>query len=65
MQEIQLSLSPAERDFLVELLEHSLSEGRVEVRRAEFSTDFRHELQQQQELVRGLLDKITRAPASA
>lgn len=59
MQAIQVSLSPEERDLLVEILQESLDNRRVEVRRTEFSTEFRHQLQGQEELVRAILDKVS------
>jgi DNA-binding MarR family transcriptional regulator len=65
MQAITVSLTPAERELLAEILEESLGNRRVEVRRTEFSTEFRQQLQQQEELVRGLLDKVSKAGATA
>ncbi|HEX5106205.1 MAG TPA: hypothetical protein VFV87_20440 [Pirellulaceae bacterium] len=61
---IQFSLTQGERDLLVEILQESLENRRVEVRRTEFSTEFRRHLQNQEQLVRGMLQKLQLAPAA-
>ncbi len=64
MQAIQISLTPVERDLLVEVLRDSLGDRRVEVRRTEFSAEFHDQLVQQEQVVRGLLEKIGRTSES-
>jgi hypothetical protein len=59
MPETQISLSPPEREFLIDLLRQTLGDSRVEVRRTEFSSDFRHQLQEQEGVLRGLIDKLS------
>ena len=52
-----LSMSPAERDLLVELLEREQAELPVEIRHTR-TAEFRDELHHRQDVVRGLLDRL-------
>ena len=58
MTDTQLSLSAAERELLQHLLTSTLSEKRVEVRRTEFSSKMHDELQQEEAVIRDLLEKL-------
>jgi hypothetical protein len=61
MSEIHLVLSPSERDMLVRMLGAELKEKRVEVRRTEFSREFRHEIEGEETTIEGLLDRLSHA----
>ena len=57
MGDSKLTLTDAERDLLVGLLEGALGDKRVEVRRTEFSK-FRDQLVHEEDLLRGMLQKV-------
>jgi hypothetical protein len=59
MSEIQLTLSDAERDLLVDLLHATIGDKRVEVRRTEFSAELHNQLRSEEELLRRVLEKLT------
>jgi hypothetical protein len=61
MSEIHLVLSPSERDLLVRMLGAEMKEKRVEVRRTEFSREFRHEVEDEETQIEGLLAKLSQA----
>ncbi len=58
MLETQLQLSPSEHEFLAGLLTAALSDKRVEVRRTEFSSKMHDELQEEEALIRRLIEKL-------
>jgi hypothetical protein len=60
--EIQVALSVAERSALVELLEQTLRETRVEVHRTH-TPDYRALVLSHENLIRGLIDKLHSATA--
>jgi hypothetical protein len=62
MSEVHLVLSPSERELLVRMLGAELKEKRVEVRRTEFSREFRHQVEGEETQIQGLLDKLSQAP---
>jgi hypothetical protein len=58
---VHMTLSQDERDLLVRMLNEALKGKRVEVHRTEFSRDFRHQLEDEENRIQGLLDKLTQA----
>ena len=62
MSEIHLVLSSSERDLLVRILDAKSKEKRVEVRRTEFSREFRHQVEDEETEIEGLLKKLSQAP---
>jgi len=62
MSEVHLVLSPNERELLVRLLEAAMKEKRIEVRRSEFSRDYRHEMEAEETQIHALLDKLSQTP---
>jgi hypothetical protein len=62
MADVQLVLTSDERDLLAHLVAEELGDKRVEVRRT-YLTDFKHQLQDQEQLLRNILEKL-QAPAS-
>lgn len=61
---MNLDLTAEERDELMRLVDNSLSETRVEVRRTR-TPDFRDQLQREEELLRRLHDKLERMTGQA
>jgi hypothetical protein len=59
MSELQISLSAGERDLLVRMLSAALKEKQVEVHRAEFSREFRNQLEAEETRIRDLLEKLS------
>jgi len=57
---MELTISPKERDLLVRLLDHALSDLRVEARRTETPT-FHDEVKRDEELLRTLLVRLQRS----
>jgi hypothetical protein len=58
MSQTSLLLSDAQRDLLVRILQHAMKEKRVEVRRTEFSGDFRKELEAEEHTIHTLLCQL-------
>ncbi len=54
---MELTLSPAERKLLVQILERSLSDLRIEVRRTR-APSFRDPLQDEERVLIGLLERL-------
>ncbi len=54
---MELTLSPAERKLLVQMLERSLSDLRIEVRRTR-APSFRDPLQDEERVLIGLLERL-------
>ena len=52
-----LEITPAERDELLQVVESTLSEMRIEVRRTR-TTGFRQRLKAEENVLEGLLDKL-------
>ena len=65
MPDFTLLLNDQERSELARLLEQALSETRVEVHRTHFSPDYRATVQQEEGVIRGLLDKLRKTPVPA
>lgn len=63
MADIQVALTTAERDMLIRLANEELGEKRIEVRRTDSSPDYRHELQDEENVLRSILTKLG-APAT-
>jgi hypothetical protein len=63
MGEIQLLLSPQERDELVRLLETALGDTRVELHHTDFSPDYKDKVKEEEGLIRSLLNKLRPVPA--
>jgi hypothetical protein len=63
MTECQLLITPEEREFLLELLERSLKETRIEEHRTR-TLSYREHVVHHEELLEGLLNKV-RNPSSA
>jgi hypothetical protein len=61
MSEIHVVLSPNERELLVRMLGAAMKEKRVEVRRTEFSREFRHDVEIEETQIHALLDKLSQA----
>jgi len=57
MSQVNLTLTNDERDYLVRMLQKALEDVRVEVHRTH-TPDFRAQVQNEEELVRGLLAKV-------
>ena len=64
MSELHLTVSAAQREILLRILHEAIKSKRVEVRRTEFSRDYRHELEDEEKEIQGLLDMLTRAVAN-
>ena len=64
MSRITLTLDENERALLERVLEASLGESRVEVRRTHFSPEYRAQVTAEESTLSGLLQKI-RVPAKA
>ena len=62
MAEVQLTLSAEERDYLVNLLENTLKETRVEEHRTR-KPSYRQHVLHQEELITSLLRKLGQPPA--
>jgi hypothetical protein len=58
MADVQLAISPAQRELLVRVLSEKLKGKRVEVHRSEFSREFRHQLEAEQAEIENLLEKL-------
>ena len=63
MAELQLLLTAEERDVLLGLLDRELRDTRVESRHTDFSPDYQDQVKREEEVLRGLLDKLRRTPA--
>jgi hypothetical protein len=61
MTTTDLSLTPDERALLLRLLETALGETRVELHRTHFSPEFRKEVKEEVELLRGMLERLRNA----
>ena len=61
MSEVHLVLSPGERELLVRMLSAELRQKRVEVRRTEFSREYRHEVEAEEIQIHDLLDRLSQA----
>lgn len=61
---MQIELTGEERDELVRILKNYLGDTKVEVRRARTSS-FRDQLHEEEELLKGLLDKLGGAGETA
>lgn len=59
-----LELTPDEAHYLAELLNRALAEARVEMHRTR-TTDYRRQVHQEEDLVRGLLAKLSTAGGRA
>ena len=57
MQDIQITLTQTEKEYLVNLLDTVLGDTRVEARHTRTS-EYREKVHEQEKLVRGLLDKL-------
>ena len=57
-----LTLTSEEHELLRNILTTVLNETRVEVHRANFSRDYRKDLQHREDLLRGLLEKLEKVP---
>jgi hypothetical protein len=64
MSDFHLTLNPAERDMLVRMLGSALKQKKIEVHRAEFSRDFRHELEVEESRIHDLLERLSQAVAT-
>ena len=62
MSEIHLTLSPNDLRCAIRLLTADMNQKRVEVRRTEFSRESRHQLEAEEELIHGLLDRLQHVP---
>lgn len=61
MSEVHLTLTTSERDLLVRMLTAAVKEKRVEVRRSEFSRDYRHEMEAEEAEIEDVLNRLTHA----
>ena len=61
MSEVHLTLTTSERDLLVRMLTDAVKEKRVEVRRSEFSRDYRHEMEAEETQMEDLLERLSHA----
>jgi hypothetical protein len=61
MAQTQLSLSDAQRDFLVHLLETTLKTTRVEEHRTR-TPSYREQIEDQEQLIVGLLAQLGKTP---
>lgn len=59
MSQVQLTLTAEESEWLVRTLDAALGDKRVEVRRTEFSAQFRSELEKEERLIAGLLARLS------
>jgi len=59
MSEFHLELTPIELALLVRMLTDEMKHKRVEVRRTEFSREFRQQVEAEEVQVHGLLEKLT------
>jgi hypothetical protein len=62
MNQIQLSLSPAEQSFLVSFLEETLKETRIEEHRTR-TPSYREHIVQREEIIASLLEKLNQHTA--
>ena len=60
MTDIDVHLSGDERTFLVRLLETAAGETRVEIRHTDSSPPFKEGLENEYDLIRGILDRLRR-----
>jgi hypothetical protein len=59
MSEFHVVLTPGERALLVRMLTDEMKHKRVEVRRTEFSREFRQQVEAEEVQVHDLLDKLS------
>lgn len=59
MAEFHVVLTPSERELLVRMLTDEMKNKRVEVRRTEFSREYRHQVEAEEVQVHALLDKLS------
>ncbi|MES1213393.1 MAG: hypothetical protein ABUL64_02300 [Singulisphaera sp.] len=60
MSEIHLTLTANERDLLIQILSAAVKQKRLEVHRTEFSREMRHELDVEEKLIEGLLERVSK-----
>ena len=65
MLDFTLILNEQERAELTRMLEQALGDTRVEVHRTHFSPEYRATVQQEEGVIRGLLDKLRKSPVPA
>lgn len=65
MTTTDISLTPDELALLLRMLETALGETRVELHRTHFSPEFREQVKDEVELLRGLLERFRTAAAKA
>jgi hypothetical protein len=63
MTNLRIELNAEQHELLVRLLNSALKQKQVEVHRAEFSREFRNQLESEEAAIRELLDKLGRATA--
>ncbi len=61
MSEVHLTLTTSELDQLERKMTASGKEKRVEVRRSEFSRDYRHEMEAEEAEIEDVLNRLTHA----
>jgi hypothetical protein len=61
---MHVELTPAEAQYLAELLSRALAEARVEMHRTQ-TTDYRQQVHEEEELLRRLLAKLSAPPERA
>ncbi len=64
MSDMNVTLSTDEMAMLKRLVETALGETRVEVHRTHFTPELRDELKQEEQMLRGLLEKFEHQPVA-
>jgi hypothetical protein len=64
MNEFQLPVSSAERDFLIRFLEDALKETRIEEHRTR-TPSYREHIVEREEIIAGLLEKLAQPVAAS
>ncbi|HXY36420.1 MAG TPA: hypothetical protein VEI07_19445 [Planctomycetaceae bacterium] len=60
MANIQITLTPEERQYLLRILENAIGESRVEAHRTH-TPEFRERVHEEQTLLRGLVSKLEKS----
>lgn len=59
---MEIQLTPREQTLLIRMLETALADARVEAHRTHYSPEYRAEVLKEEDMIRGLLTKLGKAP---